>query len=266
MPSPATRPRAAEADAMNEQEMMEVFFEIHKDTPREGPGDFWSTRKAFSMLTDLPNEPNVLDIGCGPGKQTLDLIRLSAGKIIAVDMHQPFLDAFNEKVAQQGLADRITVLNGDMFDLGFEEKTFDLIWAEGSIYIIGFEQGLRTWLPLLKKDGYLAATELTWLKPDAPEEARAFWGEAYPAMQDVEANLKIVEQAGYRLIGHFTIPESAWWSDYYNPVEKRLANLREKYKTNIEAMGVLESEQREIDLFRKYSDYYGYVFYLMRVG
>ena len=41
--------------------------------------------------------------------------------------------------------------------------------------------------------------------------------------------------------------------------------LREKYRANIEAMSVLEMEQKEIDLFRKYSNYYGYVFYVMRV-
>jgi SAM-dependent methyltransferase len=249
---------------MNEQEMLEVFFEIHKDIPREGPGEFGSTKKAFSMLSDLPKEPNILDIGCGPGRQTLDLIRLTAGKIIAVDTHQPFLDGLSEEVAHQGLSDRITVLNRDMFDLGFDEMSFDLIWSEGSIYIIGFEKGLRTWLPLLKKDGYLAATELTWLKPDAPEETRDFWEEAYPAMQGVEDNLKVIRQTGYRPIGHFTIPESAWWNDYYNPIEKRLATLREKYRANIEAMGVLALEQKEIDLYRKYSNYFGYVFYLMR--
>ena len=217
------------------------------------------------MLTDLPKEPNILDIGCGPGRQTLDLIRLNAGKIIAVDIHQPFLDAFTEQVAQQDLSDRITVLNGDMFDLGFEENTFNLIWSEGSIYVMGFEKGLRAWLPLLKKDGYLAATEITWIKPDAPKETRDFWAEAYPAMQDVEANLKVIQQTGYRHIGHFTIPESAWWNDYYNPIEKRLAKLQERYRTNLEAMGVLEMEQKEIDLYRKYSKYYGYVFYLMQV-
>ena len=30
-------------------------------------------------------------------------------------------------------------------------------------------------------------------------------------------------------------------------------------------MGVLEAEQKEIDLYKRYSKYYGYVFYLMQV-
>ncbi len=52
---------------------MELFFEIHSGLPREGPGDDASTRKAFSMVPSLPASPLILDIGCGPGMQTLEL-------------------------------------------------------------------------------------------------------------------------------------------------------------------------------------------------
>jgi hypothetical protein len=38
--------------------------------------------------------------------------------------------------------------------------------------------------------------------------------------------------------------------------------LREKYKDNEKALTILESEEREIDLFRKHSQYYNYVFYV----
>jgi hypothetical protein len=38
--------------------------------------------------------------------------------------------------------------------------------------------------------------------------------------------------------------------------------MKEKYKNNSWALEVLEIEMREIDLYRKYSDYYGYVFFI----
>jgi hypothetical protein len=62
----------------------------------------------------------------------------------------------------------------------FVEGSFDLIWAEGSIYITGFATGLRRWRPLLKDTGCLAATELSWLKQEASGEAAAFWQKNYP--------------------------------------------------------------------------------------
>lgn len=44
----------------------DIFFEIHQDLPREGPGRDKYTRKAFQMLPAM-DKPKILDIGCGPG-------------------------------------------------------------------------------------------------------------------------------------------------------------------------------------------------------
>jgi SAM-dependent methyltransferase len=181
-----------------------------------------------------------------------------------MDNHPPFLDRLSEAVTHRGLGDRITVLNRDMFTLNFDPETFDVIWAEGSIYIMGFENALRSWRPLLKKPGYLAATEITWLRPDPPDELRSFWAQEYPGIQDVASNLRVLRETGYSPIGHFTLPESDWWAHYYTPVERKLPALREKYKVNSEALGVLELEAREIDLYRRFCEYYGYVFYVAR--
>lgn len=244
---------------------MEIFFEIHSGLPREGPGSFESTRKALSLLEDLPAVPHILDVGCGPGMQTLDLARLTDGTIVAVDNHQPFLDQLDKRAAKQGFANRIETLSGDMNALGFESQTFDLIWAEGSIYIMGFENGLRKWRSLAKPGGYLAVTEVSWLRPEVPAPVREFWDEAYPAIQGIGDNLEVIRRADYEVVGHFTIHESDWWTDYYHPIEGKLTALREKYRSNAKAMAVLEEEQKEIDLFKSYSAYYGYVFYLMQI-
>jgi ubiquinone/menaquinone biosynthesis C-methylase UbiE len=216
------------------------------------------------MLKDLPPKPHILDIGCGPGMQTMDLIKLTKGTIVAVDNHQPYLDALNGKVTHAGFSGRIQVMNHDMFALDFKDKSFDVIWSEGAIYIIGFEKGIKSWKPLLKKSGYLVVSEVSWLKPDAPKELKSFWEECYPAIQDIKGNLEIIRNNEYKIIGCFTLPESAWWNDYYNPLEKKLILFREKYKNNEEALQFAEIEQAEMDLYRKFSDYYGYVFYIMQ--
>ncbi|MBD3306243.1 methyltransferase domain-containing protein [candidate division KSB3 bacterium] len=248
---------------MNDR-MMEIFLEIHQDMPRQGPGNFDATRRAFAMLADLPPRPTILDIGCGPGKQTLELSQLTEGRIVAIDMHQPYLDTLAENARRAGVTERIEVVQRDMHALEVEAETYDLIWAEGSIYLIGFAQGLRTWKPFLKPGGYLAATELTWLNPNAPAEVKAFWEEEYPAMQTREHNLRIIQEAGYTLVGHFPLPESAWWEDYYTPLEQRLTAFRKQYADDSDAQTVIDAEQTEIDMYRNYADYYGYVFYVIQ--
>ena len=52
--------------------------------------------------------------------------------------------------------------------------------------------------------------------------------------------------------------------EYYGPLEERIKRLRKKYFNDSEALKVIDSEQEEIDLYRKYSKWYGSVFYIMQ--
>jgi cyclopropane fatty-acyl-phospholipid synthase-like methyltransferase len=87
----------------------DIFFEIHTDLPREGPGRDRYTAKAFQMLPKLES-PRILDIGCGPGGPTMELARLSGGHVIGMDIHQPYLDRLSQKIEQAGLSDRVEAM------------------------------------------------------------------------------------------------------------------------------------------------------------
>ncbi len=244
---------------------MSLFWQLHSGLPREGPGNDESTRKALRSVTgSLPDAPRILDIGCGPGMQTLVLARETAGHVTAVDRHQPFLDELNRRAAREGLADRITTVNASMSALGFPDASFDLIWSEGAIYIMGFAEGLRAWKRLLNRNGAIAVTEIAWLVPKIPEEAARFWAQGYPAMTDVATNLRTLESVGYAPIDHFVLPESAWWDHYYTPLAQRIDALERQYRKDLEAMAFLDGERAEIALYRTYSASYGYVFYVAR--
>jgi len=243
---------------------MDIFFEIHNDLPREGPGDGDSTRRAFSLLRDLPPNPKILDIGCGPGMQTLDLARLSPGMITAVDTHQPFLDELRRRAKGYGVSDRIITARESMFALPYQEHSFNLVWSEGAIYNMGFEKGLLAWRPLLKPGGYVAVTELSWIKNNPPEEVINYWKLEYPGMRSMQDNLASITATGYHESGHFVLPGNSWWDDYYNPIERRLSVLRNKYNGDSEALHTLDAAQKELEMYRKYSNWYGYVFYVMQ--
>jgi len=249
---------------MGESSAEKVFFEIHSDLPREAPGSAASTRAAFALVSGLPRAPLVVDMGCGPGAQTLELTCLTKGKILAVDTHSPYLERLLADAKRGGVSEQIQVLEQDMGALELEAGTVDLVWAEGAAYVLGFEKALRTWRPLLKPKGSLAATELCWLEPQPPQEVRDFWGQNYPAMTNIESNLEIIRKAGYEVIGNRQLPETDWWESYYTPMECRLDKLAERYRADSEALAVIESQRDEIDLYRKYSRFFGYVFYVMQ--
>lgn len=245
---------------MNDKEF-EIFVEANTGLPRQGPGSNELTKRALSSIQDISPQTNILDVGCGSGMQTLELARNLDCKITAVDIFQQFLDDLKKRAENENLSHKIKTLNKSMFELDFKPESFDIIWAEGSIYIYGFEKGLKDWSEFLKKGGYFAITECSWLTDHASPEPLKYWNENYPAMKTVSENLEIIKNQGLDVINHFTLPESAW-DNYYAPLKSNLSKIAEKYGK--EADKVIKEQYSEMDLYSKYSDEYGYKFYIIR--
>lgn len=243
--------------------MSDIFFEIHKNLPKEAPGSRETTRGVYNLIRTLPKRPLILDIGCGPGMQSIELAKISNGSIYAVDTHQPYLDSLKKKVEMNSL-NNVHIQNQSMFKLTFKENKFDLIWSEGAVYIIGFEKGLKYWKKFLKRKGILAVSEVTWIKKHPPLKLKKFWADNYPSIRNIEQNLEIITKSGYKNILTYIFPEKDWWNSYYIPLVNRINSLKIKFSKNKNAMKYIKLELKEIELFRKYSSYYNYVFYVMQ--
>lgn len=239
-----------------------LLYEFFEDLPFLGPGDDQWTRRAFQGLPQLPPQPRILDVGCGNGRQTLELARLSDGPVTAVDIHEPFLRHLEGRMIREGLGGRITPVCQSMTELDFPPGSFDLIWSEGAVYIAGFENALREWKPFLARPGFFVCTHLSWLKPDPPANLRSFF-EAECSVVTVSENLTLAEQAGYRCLDHFLLDPQAWWDNYYLPMSAHFPAFLSQQRSSPGAKELVTELQQEIDLYRKYSDYYGYLFYIL---
>ena len=215
-------------------------------------------------MPDVGPRTRVLDIGCGTGAQTLVLAESSLSRIVAVDIHLPFIDALNRKAHELGIADRLEARVADMRSLDFADGSFDLIWCEGAIYNVGVEAGLRDWRRLLRCDGHVALTEVCWRKPEPPAECAAFWNREYPAIRDTSALLEAVEACGYETVGHFPLPASAWWDDYYQPLLDNMTAFRKRHRDAPDAQELADQCQHEIDIWHAYSEFYDYEFCVLR--
>ena len=246
------------------ERLKELFFNIHRDLPREGPGDDASTRRALNAVRSLTPVARVLDVGCGPGMQTVAVASTTDALVCGLDTHHGYLEQLRSRANAAAVSPRVVCIRGTMFAMPFAPASVDLIWAEGSIYIIGLERGLREWRELIRPRGCVAVTHLSWLTAEPPGQPRLFWARHFPAMASVDENLRIAEQCGYDVVEHFTLPETAWWTDYYDPLERRLASLRTDYASDSQALTAIADTQEQIDLFRQFSKTYGYVFYVLR--
>ena len=246
---------------------MQRFLALHEGLPRQAPGSDAATQEALRRLRPygLPDDPEVLDIGCGPGRSLMMLARVTGGRVTGIDIHEPFLGEAQRRIDAAGLGRRVRVERRSMLETeSLPADRFDLLWAEGSIYIAGFDAGLERWRRLLRPGGLAAVSELTWLTEQPPAAARAFWDGAYPAMRGEAANRAAAERRGWRVLDTFALPDSAWWDEYYRPLEERIAERRERHPGDAAWAAVLDAEAAEIDLRRRFGASYGYVFYLLR--
>jgi len=242
---------------------MEYFYELFSGLPRGGPGNNETTRKAFSFIKNLNSKPLILDIGCGPGMQTIELAKISKGNIIALDNYQPFLDKLMEAAKSEGVDDQITIKNQSMLNMDFENNSFDVVWSEGALYFMGVEKGLKKSYQLLKNKGYLAFSEAVYLSSNLPETVIEFWEKEYADIKDIEGNIEMIKNSGFELIAHFTLSKSSWFDNFYTPMEKRIQRLNKKYSDNKIALDVFDACKKEIEFYKKFSDYFGYEFFIL---
>jgi SAM-dependent methyltransferase len=242
----------------------QIFFEVFETLPRQGPGNRTCAAKALALCRDLPPSPAVLDLGCGVGGQTLHLAELTSAAIVAVDSHAPSIERLSATVVERGLSQQVSPVVGDMANLGLPPASFDLVWSEGALYNIGIENALRLCHELLRPGGYLAFTDAVWRKENPPPEVKASFELDYPSMGRVPDVLAAIERCGFSLIGHFTLPDEAWWDDFYTPMQRRIEELRNRYADDGEALAVLAQLAQEPEMHKKHSDYYAYEFFVVR--
>lgn len=245
--------------------MEKYFYEAFNGMKRFGPGSDESTLRAIKMFPANTSRLKILDIGCGIGTHTLILEKhFPEADIIAIDNHAPHIEKLNEAAAKRGDSGRIHGIVMSMFEMTFENESFDLIWSEGAAYIAGFSHAIRDWKRLLKPNGYIICSEISWISDAPSEESKLFWKEGYSEMNTVACKIKQIQEQGYDCTGHFICPVSDWTVNYYEPIARNLKKMEERYRGNTQAMEAVQNLRDEIILYKKHPSDYSYVFYAMK--
>ena len=218
----------------------EAFFTVHRDLPREGPGQAEDVDWAI-YVAGLPEVVRICDVACGPGSDTRTLARARPkARIEAVDRMPHFVAAARARCADLG--GRVQVIEGDMAEI---TGPYDLIWCAGALYFLGVTEGLGLWRRALAPGGRIAFSE-PCLVGKSSDTVRAFW-EEYPAITDIAGIRARVAAAGYHILGERMVI-GAPWEAYYTPMHKRIAGLRTGAGPVLTA--ALDEAEREIDLWQ----------------
>lgn len=229
---------------------------------RQGPSSTETTLQALSFIDGLNEKSRIADIGCGTGTPTMTLAKNTKGKITGIDLSPEFIDICNARAKKLGLEKRVKGVVASMEKLPFKNEELDLMWAEGAIYNIGFENGLRRWRTFLKKGGYVAVSEVSWFTEKRPKEIDTFWKNAYPHIDTIGNKVTHMQKAGYIPVATFILPENCWIENFYKPQIPAQKKFLKKYAGNKTAEEFIANERRKAELYKKYKKFYGYVFYI----
>ncbi|UCG54631.1 MAG: ubiquinone/menaquinone biosynthesis methyltransferase [Dehalococcoidia bacterium] len=129
----------------------------------------WRLKTAEECLIDTPEK--VLDISCGTGELTMELLRKSGRTIaiIGVDFNHNMIKIAEKKIKKSG-SSRVSFVNSNIENLPFPEEYFDSIDAAFAIRNMTYKnpitkRNITEVLRVLKKGGRFVLLETSQPKP-----------------------------------------------------------------------------------------------------
>jgi len=232
------------------------FFTVHRDLPREGPGEAADVLWALDVA-GTPMGGRILDAACGPGADLVTLAEARGeARVLGVEKQAHFVEEAQNRVARFGA--RVTAAQGSYLDL---KGLFDLIWCAGAVYFHGIETVLTTWAPHMAPGGAVAFSEPAWMIDPPSEAARAFWGEEYPTQNSAAVEDQI-HRAGWGVVGQRWIVDAPW-AAYYGPMSARL-DMLEQQNPDDALQEAIENHRDEIAKWQAAREEIAYSLFVVR--
>jgi ubiquinone/menaquinone biosynthesis C-methylase UbiE len=114
---------------MNEQKPEDVYTHGHHESVVRAHASRTAENSAAFVIPHLTAGTSVLDVGCGPGSITCDFAELVApAKVVGLDRSAEIVAQAASLAAERGV-ENVEFVTGIIYDLDFEDETFDLVHA-----------------------------------------------------------------------------------------------------------------------------------------
>lgn len=129
--------------------------------------DIWThvpyQKTALQMLPELPDNGLVLDVGAGRGLWVFKLVKMGL-RVIGIDYVQGIVDRANKNIKAHNIAKQARFMLGDVLDIPFSEKSFDMATDIGLLQHLrkeDWQQYVSEIHRVLKHDGYFLNISLS---------------------------------------------------------------------------------------------------------
>ena len=121
-------------------------------------------------LCNITEESVVLDVGCGTGYTVCEIAQKYGSHVVGIDISQDMIAKAQERAYQHHLRS-VEFKVEDVFDLSFQDETFDVILMESVLTILpGEKRAALTELKRVLKPGGVVGANEDFARPETPDE------------------------------------------------------------------------------------------------
>ncbi len=124
------------------------------------PGGFNATLDCLKLL-DHTVQQKILEVGCGTGRTATTLAKMGHD-VTAVDIREGMIKKAEKRAAYESV--NIEFLVGDVCNLPFKEKSFDVVIVESVTVFVDLEKAISEYIRVLKYGGRIYDREMMGLK------------------------------------------------------------------------------------------------------
>jgi len=121
-------------------------------------------QRTYELMHIQPGS-KVVDVGCGPGTDTIALAHLvgPTGQVVGIDFNATFLAQADERADQAGVRTWVTHQHADATNLPFEANTFDACRSERLLQHLPHpEQAVAEMVRITRPGGWLVIADADW--------------------------------------------------------------------------------------------------------
>jgi sarcosine/dimethylglycine N-methyltransferase len=192
-----------------------------------------TVQRMAQLLDGLDRDSKVIDLGAGYGGSARYLARSYGCHVAALNLSETENSRNREMNLQEGVADRITVIDGSFEDIPAADNAFDVVWSQDAILHSGQRvQVIEEIARVLKPGGQLVFTD-PMQADDCPE------GVLQPVLDRIHLDSlgsfafyrETAANAGLQLVE--TIDLTPQLINHYSRVQQELVNQRDNLKGKV---------------------------------
>lgn len=162
-------------------------------------------------------ETKILSLGSGTGELEAYLVERHGCSLTGIDINPDFVEQANENSRQRNLSDKLAFEIADARETRFEDKSFDIVFASGSLSSF-FDRGADEISRVLKDNGKAVIIDAAIMGDLVPRDLVNNWlgkGSDIKVFGPEEMRHEF-QKRGFKTILSRVYYEPFWWEAYYS--------------------------------------------------